>query len=159
MRKHNTNEYFRVILTSLFGGISGSIPFLALVFFKGLTASPFYLLAGIASYLFCIYFNKEYSSNKKNIIFVILGLLISVTLTQIIGFAFDPAFTKQITGNKPIYEKSAIILINNYKILLLAILIYFIIALVGLVATYVIVKVTGVNDTNGRNKKNARKKH
>lgn len=155
--REKKSDYGKIVLMTLLGGLAGTLPYLLVNFFLKTTVGPLYLLTGFAAYSFYLYYIDQRKRNKLYPLFTKIGILISVFLTQIVFFSFDPQFTEKARG--AFYVKAYKIIKNNYKIILIAIALYFIIAVLGELLTYYIFKLLNIKPINEEHKKkNVRKK-
>lgn len=155
---NDSKKYGQILFFSFLGGLGGAIPFLVVSFFLYFRCSPLYLLAGFSAYSLYLYFVDREKKNKLYMMFVILGILLSVIISQIIYFSFNPNFTKLASGS--FIDKGVDIITENLTIFGLAIAIYFIISLIGLLITYFIFKKLKFDIPSYKEyrKKNVRKK-
>ena len=158
MNESKSKIYAKIILFAFIGGFGGAIPYLALNFFTNTLIGPLYLLVGFSAYSLYLYFVDQREKNALYMLFVILGILLSIVFSQTIFFSFDPNFTNGLAGNA--FDKATKIISNNLMIYFTAIGLYFIISLLGLLITYILFKMLKISSPTNkeRMKKNARKK-
>ncbi|NLN03971.1 MAG: hypothetical protein GX166_04010 [Clostridiaceae bacterium] len=155
---NDSKNYGQILLYSFLGGLGGAIPYLAINFFAKTLIGPLYLLVGFSAYSLYLFFVDNRAKKTANMVFVILGILMSVIISQLIFFSFDPSFTKQASGN--VIEKAAEIMSNSFMMYLLAVGLYFILSLIGLLITYYVFKLLKYDKIVYKEyrKRNARKK-
>jgi uncharacterized membrane protein YwzB len=155
---NDSKNYGQILLYSFLGGLGGAIPFLAINFFAKTLIGPLYLLVGFSAYSLYLFFVDKRDKKALNLLFVIIGILMSVVISQLIFFSFDPTFTKQASGN--VIDKAVEILSNSLSMYLLAVGLYFILSLIGLLITYYVFKFLKYDKVVYKEyrKRNARKK-
>ena len=155
---NDSKNYGQILLYSFLGGLGGAIPYLAINFFAKTLIGPLYLLVGFSAYSLYLFFVDNRAKKTANMVFVILGILMSVIISQLIFFSFDPSFTNQASGN--VIDKAAEIMSNSFMMYLLAVGLYFILSLIGLLITYYVFKLLKYDKIVYKEyrKRNARKK-
>lgn len=150
-------NYGKIILMSFLGGLAGTLPYLVVNFVLKTTVGLLYLLTGFAAHSFYLYYIDHRKRTKLFPLFSVIGIFLSVILSQLVFFSFDPQFTAKAEG--VFYVKALNILKYNITTVLIAIILYFLIALLGELITYFVFKALKIKPIyEERRKRNVRKK-